>query len=564
MSRTVILTTPTLHHTYYIQRVAARHEVAAVVYEHTHVTPKIPVGPLFEDIEEAFEARYFFGGAGDTIPESIPVHDVGRVNDPGVADLLQGYEADIGLVFGCGKIQPHVFEIARHGLVNVHRGISERYRGLDSDLWAIANDDDEHIGVTIHRVDAELDTGDILRVARLTNASRIQIHQIRYYTSVLATELTLEVLDELDATGTIAGRSQRRGEYFSFMPLEEKRAAQQRFDAEASTAGWATDYHANLFCFERRSRSELCILLYHGVTDVPSQGIENYSGKHMEAEESRRQMTHVRDECQVLSMDEVSALCAEGRPFPERAVAVTFDDAFENVATTAFPIMEELGLPFTFYVSTGLVDSETMFWVDVVEDCLNRSHAPAVRLPLMEAEFQLDSSEARIGACERIKAWCKAADVAGKDAVVRSLVAQTGVEPLVTSSANYRKVTWEQLSALGGSPLVILGGHTHSHNIMSRMDDATLADEIDTSLDLLARHLDRPIRHYSYPEGQSTHYDERVVQALRARGVVCSPSAITGLNPPGISPFHLRRVMVGFGGMPFPFLDPALNPILGD
>ena len=60
MIRAVILTTPTVHHTYYVQQLAARHEVAAVVYEHRHVTTKVPVGPLFEEFEDEFEARYFF------------------------------------------------------------------------------------------------------------------------------------------------------------------------------------------------------------------------------------------------------------------------------------------------------------------------------------------------------------------------------------------------------------------------------------------------------------------------------------------------------------------------
>jgi len=562
MIRAVILTTPTVHHTYYVQQLAARHEVAAVVYEHRHVTPKVPVGPLFEEFEDEFEARYFFDSAEVSLPESIPVHDVGRVNDPGVDELLRGYDADIGLVFGCGKIQPHVFDVARLGLINVHRGISERYRGLDSDLWAIFNDDPEHIGVTIHRIDAELDTGDILRVARLRNASRILTHQIRYYTSVLATELTHEVLDELDATGSLSGRAQTRGRYYSFMPLEKKREVQRRFDAGVESAGWATDYQANLFCFDRRSRSELCILLYHGVTDTPSEGIENYSGKHMAVDEFRRQMTLVSERCHLLSMDEVSEHCAAGHPFPERSVAVTFDDAFENVATIAFPVMEELGVPFTFYVSTGFVDTEMMFWVDIVEDCLNRTGRSMVRLPLLDAAFHLGSQERRVDACERIKAWCKVADVADKDTVVEALIEETGVRPSVEVSPNYRKAGWSELRQLAASPLATFGGHTHSHNIMSRMDDDTLCDEIETSLGLLRRHLDRPIHHYSYPEGQPTHYDARVISALQARGVVCSPSAVTGLNLVGASPFHLRRVMVGFGGMPFPFSDTTLNPEL--
>ena len=42
-------------------------------------------------------------------------------------------------------------------------------------------------------------------------------------------------------------------------------------------------------------------------------------------------------------------------------------------------------------------------------------------------------------------------------------------------------------------------------------------------------------------------------QASQESRCDCSPSAVCGLNAPGADLFHLRRVMVGFLGMPFPF-----------
>jgi len=44
-----------------------------------------------------------------------------------------------------------------------------------------------------------------------------------------------------------------------------------------------------------------------------------------------------------------------------------------------------------------------------------------------------------------------------------------------------------------------------------------------------------------------------VIAILKSGGVVCSPSAVAGLNPASSAPFHLKRIMVGFHGMPFPF-----------
>ena len=58
--------------------------------------------------------------------------------------------------------------------------------------------------------------------------------------------------------------------------------------------------------------------------------------------------------------------------------------------------------------------------------------------------------------------------------------------------------------------------------------------------------------HYSYPEGQSDHYNDDVINILRDNGVKCCPSAVHGINSEEDDLFHLKRIMVGFGEIEFP------------
>ena len=128
--------------------------------------------------------------------------------------------------------------------------------------------------------------------------------------------------------------------------------------------------------------NELTILLYHGVTDTPSRGIENFSRKHISDTDFREQMRYISKHCSVLSMDEVADIAQSGKHLPPKATAVTFDDGFRNNYTVAAPILEECRVPATFYITSGIINTDIMFWVDELEDCMNLSTHPSIEITL--------------------------------------------------------------------------------------------------------------------------------------------------------------------------------------
>ena len=48
----------------------------------------------------------------------------------------------------------------------------------------------------------------------------------------------------------------------------------------------------------------------------------------------------------------------EQQPIPDKVVAITFDDAYESVYSTAYPMLQERGYPFTIFVTTDSVDKQ--------------------------------------------------------------------------------------------------------------------------------------------------------------------------------------------------------------
>jgi methionyl-tRNA formyltransferase len=79
-----------------------------------------------------------------------------------IAPLLAPLEPDLVLCMGFPwKIPPGALAVPRLGWLNGHPSLLPRHRGPVPIAWAI-RDGDEEVGVTFHRMDAELDTGPIL------------------------------------------------------------------------------------------------------------------------------------------------------------------------------------------------------------------------------------------------------------------------------------------------------------------------------------------------------------------------------------------------------------------
>ncbi len=107
------------------------------------------------------------------------------------------------------------------------------------------------------------------------------------------------------------------------------------------------------------------ILMYHrfGEEDLPSTNIrlEQFEA-HLEELTS--------GPYNVLPLEVIAQALRDGTPLPDRAVAITVDDAFASVYSEAWPRLRAAGLPFTVFVSTNAVDQKRrayMTWDQIRE-----------------------------------------------------------------------------------------------------------------------------------------------------------------------------------------------------
>ena len=93
------------------------------------------------------------------------VMDVRSVNDVQTAALLQKLSPKVVVVNGTRILEEHLLHVTGGVFLNTHVGITPLYRGVHGGYWALASGDPDHFGVTIHKIDKGIDTGDIVAQA---------------------------------------------------------------------------------------------------------------------------------------------------------------------------------------------------------------------------------------------------------------------------------------------------------------------------------------------------------------------------------------------------------------
>jgi methionyl-tRNA formyltransferase len=139
-------------------------------------------------------------------------------------EQLKQMQPDAMVVVGYGQIIPQsIIDIPRHGIINVHASLLPKYRGAAPIQWAIANGEPS-TGVTTMRIDAGLDTGDMLLKWETPIGPQENAVELGQRMSVAGADLLVQTLAGIEA-GTIRPQPQDNSQA-SLAPILKKEDGQ--------------------------------------------------------------------------------------------------------------------------------------------------------------------------------------------------------------------------------------------------------------------------------------------------------------------------------------------------
>ncbi len=177
----------------------------------------------------------------------IPVWQVGDVQAEAVAASWQAPRPDVGIV-ACfsQKIPQQLLDLPRHGWLNLHPSLLPHFRGPEPLFWTFRAGV-QQTGVTLHWLDAGLDTGAIALQKELTLPLGIDGLEAERQTAVLCAQLLIDGLDQL-ANGRLPRIPQPPGgSYHSFptaadFEIPTSWPARRTFHFMRGTSHWQRPY----------------------------------------------------------------------------------------------------------------------------------------------------------------------------------------------------------------------------------------------------------------------------------------------------------------------------------
>lgn len=297
------------------------------------------------------------------------------------------------------------------------------------------------------------------------------------------------------------------------------------------------------------NKTKSCILLYHGVTNCKSYGIENFSGKHINVNDFEEQMKHISEHCIPIKLKDVGNITLKQLQ-ENNYVVVTFDDSYKNVYDNAMPILKKYNIPATFFISTGYVGTNRLYWTDELEHIVN--YTSKNMIGFNGYLYFIDDDKRKVEFLLHVKSFLKRHNNKFIINYIEELKGELGFSDC-SNIENYKHMTWNNVIDISKDDLFDIGGHTVNHEIMSQLDDIMLEREVVECLGALENKANIVTSLFSYPEGQAKHYNNKVISCLKENDITICPSAIYGYVDGSDDSFNLKRVMVGFGEIKFPF-----------
>jgi methionyl-tRNA formyltransferase len=287
-------------------------------------------------------------------------------------EFVRSLDADVGLIYGARILKPALFSLPRRGSINIHKHRLPDYRGSGpAGLWEL-RDGRSDLTVTVHRVVAEVDAGNILGERTFPIEPLDTLESLGMKADVVGVDLLVDVLRS-ERLGHPAERPQGAGgTLYAKYAAHHIHALERRIRSQR--VEWHPEYTRGrvklvarslalpFLAFRNHRRRRLkrfpVVVLYHHLTSDRPKFMS------LPTAELARHVHFLKRHYRIVSLDEAVALLKNDE-VTSPTVVLTFDDGYAENFVGLRAIVELERVPVTICVCTQHVANRSELAHDV-------------------------------------------------------------------------------------------------------------------------------------------------------------------------------------------------------
>ena len=227
-----------------------------------------------------------------------------------------------------------------------------------------------------------------------------------------------------------------------------------------------------------------------------------------------------------VTMDEVcrrAVIMSQRRRF----VALTFDGAYKDFITAAYPVLARHHVPFTLYIPTAFPDGVGEPWRLALEKIIAKEKRFGLMINREEQHFQIRTVEQKYEVYEYIESWMRQLAPADLTAALGDLCRRYSIDLAEVSRGTF--MDWADLDKLAADPMVTFGSATVNYSPLSTLKENVALREMTMANAVIDAALHRSVRHIAYPFGDRDSWRRAHATMAQQIGFVSAASAISGV-----------------------------------
>ena len=282
----------------------------------------------------------------------------------------------------------------------------------------------------------------------------------------------------------------------------------------------------------------MLVLCYHKVCNVSN----DWNNISIPIDSFYEQMKYIKNNFNVIELDKIKDNIDD-----ENAICITFDDRYDDCYKNVLPIIDELNIPITIFISTKCIDTLNEDWCNEISYLILQGFNYPFSFVYQDNDYNITFKTKTI---EQRKSFHKQIEK-----IMMCCNQQTRTKLLNkirkwsecchdNKRNNFHMLNKKQIQILSKNKLVTIGAHTVNHPLLGSLSVDEQKKEINGSLMTLKNIIKQNVNAFAYPFGGRESYSLETIKILKKQGIDIAFTTTYKRKNKNFSLYEIPRVCI--------------------